>query len=202
MTDRLRVGVLVSGRGSNLRALLAAADGAAYQVVRVLSNVAGAPALELAAAAGVPTAVIPHRDYARRADFEDALSAELRAAHVQLVVLAGFMRVLTPHFVGAWRDRIVNIHPSLLPAFPGLDAQAQALAAGVRVAGCTAHLVDEGTDTGPILAQAAVPVRWDDTAEALSARILVEEHRLLPRVVNALALGTLRVEGRRVMGDL
>ncbi len=207
----MRVGVLVSGRGSNLRAL-AAAEGVAYELAVVISNVEDAPALAFAQARGIPTAVVSHRGWPQdapggpRAAFERALTARLRDAGVEQVVLAGFMRVLSPEFVGAWPGRIVNIHPSLLPAFPGLHAQAQALAAGVRVAGCTVHLVDEGTDTGPILSQAAVPVRWDDTETTLSERILVQEHRLLPRVLDALARGQLQVqwgpEGRRVVGEL
>ncbi len=183
----LQVGVLVSGRGSNLRALQQASSTAAYRVALVVSNVADAGALAFAADVGVPTAVLPHRAYPTRAAFESAVTEALRAAGVELVVLAGFMRVLTPVFVGAWAGRIVNIHPSLLPAFPGLDAPGQALRAGATVSGCTVHLVDEGTDTGPILAQAEVPILPGDTEDTLAARILVEEHRLLPRVVDALA---------------
>ncbi len=157
--------------------------------------------MERAAAAGVPAAEVPHRGRLR-ADFEAELVARLRDDGVQWVVLAGFMRVLTPVFLGAFPGRVINVHPALLPAFPGVDAQSQAHAAGVWVAGCTVHLVDDGVDTGPILAQGAVP-RWPgDTRDALQRRILAVEHALLPRVVRWAAAGRLRVAGREVAWDL
>lgn len=193
----MRIAVLVSGGGTNLQALLEAPDLGA-EIVLVLSNRPEALALERARRAGVPTEVLSHRDFATRADFDAALCARLRFHRVELVVLAGFMRVLTTSLLEAFPDRVVNVHPALLPAFPGLDAQAQALAHGVKVSGCTVHFVDAGVDTGAIIAQAAVPVHDDDTVETLRARILLEEHRLLPAVVRDLAAGRVRREGRRV----
>ena len=167
---RLRVGVLISGRGSNLRALINACAAEAYpaEIVLVISNRPEAPGFGIAAAAGIPAAVIPHSD--RRA-FADAAEPLLLEEKVELICLAGFMRILDPDFVEAWRDRMVNIHPSLLPAFRGLRAQRQALAAGVRFAGCTVHFVRPELDSGPIIGQAVVPVRPDDDEAALSARI-------------------------------
>ena len=186
---RLRLGVLVSGSGTNLQAILdAAARGAIdAEVVLVISNVADAFALERAARAGVPTRVVKHRDYPDRAAFDVRLVEELTLAGVSHVVLAGFMRVLTGTFIEAFPFRIVNIHPALLPAFPGIHGQRQALDYGVKIAGCTVHFVDAGTDTGPVIAQAAVPVFDDDTEESLGARILEQEHRLLVEVLGALA---------------
>lgn len=187
-----RVAVLISGRGTNLRALLAAAADPAYPagIVLVLSNVAGAPGLAAAEAAGVPTAVVEHRRFGRdRAAHEAAVQAALHGAGAELVCLAGYMRVLTPYLVGLWQGRMLNIHPSLLPAFPGLDTHARALAAGVKLHGCTVHLVTEGTDEGPILAQAAVPVLPEDDAEALAARVLAAEHALYPAALAAFIRG-------------
>lgn len=200
-TDAMAVGVLVSGSGTNLQALLdaQAAGALGARIVVVVSNRADAPALDRAARAGVPAAVVPHRGHASREAFDRALVDVLRAHGARLVVLAGFMRLLTPAFLDAFPQRVLNVHPSLLPAFPGVDAQAQALAYGVKVTGCTVHLVDVGMDSGPIVFQAPVPVRDDDTVEALRARILAEEHRLLPAAVRALAEGRVRVEGRRVV---
>ena len=197
----MRVGVLVSGSGTNLQSLLdAEASGALSASVRVvISNKPGVMALERAAKHGVPSRVIAHRDYASREDFDRALVDVLRSYEVELVVLAGFMRIVTPLFLGAFPQRVVNVHPSLLPAFPGVDAQAQALAYGARVTGCTVHLVDAGVDTGPILAQSAVPVLDDDTVDTLRARILREEHRTLVSAVNAVATGRVRLVGRRVI---
>ena len=186
----MRVGVLASGSGTNLQALLDADLGDA-RVVLVIANVPGAKALDRARAAGVASQLINHRDFPRRVAFDAALVEALREADVDLVVLAGFMRIVTTAFLDAFPDRVINIHPSLLPAFPGVDAQRQAFEAGVRVTGCTVHLVDAGTDTGPILAQAAVPVRGDDALVDLQRRILAAEHRLLPAVVKAFAAGTL-----------
>ncbi|MEM1029015.1 MAG: phosphoribosylglycinamide formyltransferase [Myxococcota bacterium] len=192
----LELGVLISGRGSNLGAILDAIDDGrlAARVGLVISNRKGAAGLERARARGVPTAVISHRDHAGRERFDAALVAALQAAGVQWVVLAGFMRIVTPVFLRAFPRRVINIHPSLLPAFVGVDAQGQALAYGVRFTGCTVHLVDEGVDAGPIIAQAVVPVRPDDDREALAARILIEEHRTLVEVLIAVARGDLRID--------
>lgn len=197
----MRVAVLASGGGSNLQALLdAEAKGALgpARVVRVLCNVVGAGALARAIARGVPTRVMPNQEYPSREAYDAALVSQLRADDVDLVVLAGFLRLVTSALLDAFPDRVINVHPSLLPAFPGLHAQAQCLAYGAKVAGCTVHFVDAGTDSGPIIAQAAVAVRDDDTEASLAARILAEEHRLLPVVVRDLALGRLCREGRRV----
>ena len=190
------LGVLISGRGSNLEAILdAVAKGALDARVRVvISNKAGAGGLEIARAAGVPTAVIPHGEHPDRASFDAAVVAALRGAGVACVVLAGFMRLVTPVLLSAFPYRVVNIHPSLLPAFPGVDAQAQALAYGARITGCTVHLVDAGTDTGPVLAQAAVPVLEGDDRDTLAARILVREHELLVRALGWLAQGLVEIE--------
>ena len=201
----MRFAVLVSGSGSNLGALLAAeAAGtlAPAEIACVVSNRPGVLALDRAARAGKPALVVDHKQFAGRAPFEAALLAVLAQERVDALVLAGFMRLLTPDFVARFPDRIVNIHPSLLPAFPGVDAQAQALAYGVQVTGCTAHFVDTGLDSGAIILQAAVPVHADDHDDAgarLRARILAEEHRLLPEAVRLLAAGALRREGRRVI---
>ncbi|MEO7327341.1 MAG: phosphoribosylglycinamide formyltransferase [Minicystis sp.] len=189
------LGVLISGRGSNLAALLdAIAEGRLDARVRlVISNKADAAGLDHAKAAGVPTLVVPHGEYSDRASFDAALVAALREHGAEWVVLAGFMRLVTPVLLEAFPYRVVNIHPSLLPSFPGVDAQAQALAYGARITGCTVHLVDAGTDSGPILAQAAVPVLADDTRDTLAARILAQEHALLVRVLASLGAGRLRV---------
>jgi phosphoribosylglycinamide formyltransferase-1 len=197
----MKIGVLVSGSGSNLQAILDAerrGELGGATVALVISNVAGVRALERTEAAGVPARVIPHRDFASREAFDDALVTALGAAGVECVALAGFMRIVTARLLGAFPGRVVNIHPSLLPAFPGAHAQRQALAHGVKVSGCTVHFVDEGCDTGPILAQAAVPVLDDDDEARLAARILVEEHRIYPAALRALADGRVRVDGRRV----
>jgi len=196
----MRVGVLVSGSGTNLQALLdAQAQGhlAPATIAIVVSNRPGAPALTRAQAAGVPTAVVDHKQYADRGAFEDALLAAL--ANVDLIVLAGFMRVLTDRFVTRFPQRIINTHPSLLPAFPGADAPAQAIAHGVKVSGATIHFVDSSLDGGPIIAQAAVPVLPDDDAASLHARIQRHEHLLLPLVVRRLAAGLLSCKGRVVV---
>ena len=194
-----RVGVLISGRGTNLQALLDAAREGRLggEVAVVISNVAGAPGLERARAAGVPTLVVDHRGRARE-DYDAELVGCLRERRVDLVCLAGFMRRLSPAFVQAFRERLLNVHPSLLPAFPGLEAQRQALEYGAKLSGATVHLVDEGLDSGPIVLQEAVGVREDDTVESLSARILEAEHRLYPRAVRLMLEGRCRVEGRRV----
>ena len=192
----IRLGVLVSGGGTNLQAILdaIAAGQLDAEVAVVVSNKKEAGGLARAAKAGVPTVVVPHGDYPDRRAFDAALVAVLRERGVEWVVLAGFMRLLTEVFLDAFALRTVNIHPALLPAFPGVDGQRQALAYGVRVAGCTVHLVDRGTDTGPIVAQAVVPVLPDDDEESLKARILVEEHALLPTVLQWIAAGKVQIE--------
>ncbi|HEY1433506.1 MAG TPA: phosphoribosylglycinamide formyltransferase [Stellaceae bacterium] len=193
----LRVGVLISGRGSNLQALIAACSAESYpaEIAFVISSRTDAPGLEFAVAAGIPAAVVPHRD--RRA-FAAEAEPLLREWRVELVCLAGFMRVLDAKFVEAWRDRMVNIHPSLLPSFRGLHAQRQALAAGVRFAGCTVHFVRPELDCGPIIGQAVVPVHPDDDERRLSARILEVEHRLYPYALRLIAEGRVRVVADRV----
>lgn len=191
----LDLGVLISGRGSNLQAILdAIAEGRLNARVRlVIANREGAGGLERAARAGVPTRVIPHGAYPDRASFDRALVAALGAAGVEWIVLAGFMRLLTPAFLDAFPRRVINVHPSLLPAFPGVDAQAQALAYGVKITGCTVHLVDAGMDTGPVIAQTAVQVLEGDTRDTLADRILVEEHATLVRVLGWIAEDRLEV---------
>lgn len=185
---KTKVAVLISGRGSNLRALLEASADPAFpaEIALVVSNEPAAGGLGIARAAGVPTAVIDHRPFrGDRAAHEAAIQAALHGAGVGLVCLAGWMRLLTPYLVGLWRGRMLNIHPSLLPAFPGLDTHARALAAGAKLHGCTVHLVTEAMDDGPILAQAAVPVLPGDTAESLAERVLAAEHRLYPTALAA-----------------
>lgn len=198
--EKLPVGVLISGRGSNMAALIAAAADPAYpaRIACVLANRADAGGLAVARAAGVAAEMVPHQDYVTREAFEEALDAALRGHGVQLVVLAGFMRVLTPGFIARWPDAIINVHPSLLPSFRGLDTHERAIAAGCKLHGCTVHFVRPELDEGPIIAQAAVPVLDDDSAETLAARVLAEEHRLLPAAVADLAAGRLRVEVMRV----
>lgn len=191
------IGVLVSGNGSNLQALIDADLGAPIKVV--VCNKPGVKAQDRAEKAGIPFVLLDHREFASRDAFDRALVEALRAYGVTLVVLAGFMRIIGAPMLEAFPQRIVNIHPSLLPSFPGIHAQKQALDAGVKVAGCTVHLVDAGTDTGPILAQAAVPVLPDDDADRLSARILKSEHQLLPMVVRAMVQGRVRIDGRRAV---
>jgi phosphoribosylglycinamide formyltransferase 1 len=195
-----RVGVLVSGRGSNLQALIDAARRGELggEIAVVISNVEAALGLERARKAGLPAVFRDHRGK-KREDFDVEIVEILRAHHVDLVCLAGFMRLLSPVFVRAFAGRIVNIHPALLPAFPGLDAQRQAWEHGAKVSGATVHLVDEGLDSGPIVAQEAVPVLSGDTPETLAARILEVEHRLYPRAVRLLLEGRCRVEGRRMI---
>ena len=168
------------------------------EVAVVIANVPGAKALDKARAAGVPARLMRHGDYASRDAYDTAMVTELRGHGVELVCLAGFMRLIGPVLLGAYSSRILNIHPALLPAFPGMHAVRQALAAGVRIAGCTVHVVDEGTDTGPIVVQAAVPVLDEDTEETLSARILRQEHRCYPRAVQLFAEGRISIAGRQV----
>ena len=200
---RLRVGVLASGSGTNLQALLDAGahEGAPYEVAVVISNVAAAYATVRAQIARVPTELIEHNKLPDRDAFERALAEALERHGVELVCLAGFMRLLGAAFLSRFPGRVINIHPALLPAFPGMHAVRQALERGVKVAGCTVHFVDAGMDTGPIVAQAAVPVLAGDDEAALAARILAEEHKLYPQVVRLVAEGRVRLEGRRVQVD-
>jgi len=199
--EPLRVGVLASGRGSNLQAILDASARADFpaRVAVVVSDREGARALKIAAERGVPAVFLNPKDFGDREAYDAAITKVLEAHQVGLVCLAGFMRILGPAFVRAWRGRVMNIHPSLLPAFPGLNAQRQALDHGVKISGATVHFVDEGVDTGPIILQSSVPVQPDDSEETLAARILAEEHRLYPQAVRLFAEGRLRIVGSRVI---
>ena len=195
-----KIGVVVSGRGSNLQSIIDhIAEGKLnVEIAVVVSDHKKAFALERAAKAGIPTAVVERKGCKDKAEFEDKIDAALRAAGAEAVVLAGFMRILTGHFISRWEHKIINIHPALLPSFKGLDAQGQAVDYGVKVAGCTVHFVDEGTDTGPIILQKVVPVLDDDTEETLAARILKEEHKALPEAIQLWADGKLTIKGRKV----
>jgi phosphoribosylglycinamide formyltransferase-1 len=195
------LGVLISGRGSNLQAIIDAISSGALdaRIAVVISNRPGVAGLERARAAGIETLTLCHRDYATREDYDAVLARELKARGVGLVCLAGFMRLLSPVFVDAFPHRILNIHPALLPAFPGVDAQHQAWAHGVKVSGVTVHLVDANLDAGPIVLQRAVPVLDDDTAESLAARILVEEHKAYPEAIGRILEGGWRLDGRRFL---
>jgi phosphoribosylglycinamide formyltransferase-1 len=197
--DGRRLGVLISGRGSNLQALIDAIQSGALDatIAVVISNRAQAAGLDRARSAGIETVTLDHRQFASRDDYDARLAGELRERGVSLVCQAGFMRLIGAPLLDAYPDRILNIHPSLLPAFPGLDAQRQALEHGVKLAGVTVHLVTGELDGGPIVLQAAVPVLDDDTEESLAARILVEEHRLYPAAVRLMLDGGWRLEGRR-----
>jgi phosphoribosylglycinamide formyltransferase-1 len=199
--SRVPVGILVSGRGSNMQALLAAAEEKDYpaRVVLVLSDVKDAPALDHARIAGVEAAYVPPGRKGARLDpeAEEEMIAMLRSRGVRIVALAGFMRILSPRFLAAFPGRILNIHPSLLPSFPGLDVQKKALDHGVRFSGCTVHFVDEGVDSGPIILQAVVPVEDDDTPETLAARILREEHTIYPEALRLVAENRIELVGRR-----
>jgi phosphoribosylglycinamide formyltransferase-1 len=196
---RLRCAVLISGRGSNLEALLRACAQKDFpaEIALVVSNRADASGLEHATRAGIPSAVIPHRDYSTREAFEAALTKTLEGARIELVCLAGFMRLLTAGFVDHWRDRLINIHPSLLPAFPGLETHARALVEGVRFAGCTVHFVRTEMDHGPIIVQAAVAVLPGDDEHALAARVLTAEHRAYPLALKLIGEGRVKVVGER-----
>lgn len=197
----VRLGVLVSGRGSNLEAILRAAEEGRLgaEPVLVVSDRPDTLALDKAAAFGVPTAVVVRQGFTAAREFEEALVRVLQQSKVELVALAGFMRLLGPVFLGAFPGRVLNIHPALLPSFPGLHAQRQALEHGVKVSGCTVHFVDEQMDHGPIILQAAVPVEAGDTEESLAARILAEEHRIYPEAIRLVAEGRVSVAGRRVV---
>lgn len=194
-----RLGVLISGMGSNLQAIITAIADRRLDasIALVISNREDAPGLGRAREAGIDTACVPHTGYASRADYDRALVALLREHRVDLVCLAGFMRLLSPAFIDAFPNAILNVHPSLLPAFPGVDAQSQALAHGVKVTGATVHLVTPELDAGPILLQAAVPVLDDDTPASLADRVLAEEHRLYPEAIRLMLDGRWRLDGRR-----
>lgn len=197
----LPLAVLASGRGSNFAAIMRAIEGGrlSARVVVLVSDKPNAPVLTLARGFGVPARVIEPRSYGSQKEYEEALARGCLEHGAEAVALAGFMRLLSTTFLSYFPDRVLNIHPALLPAFPGLHAQKQALDYGVRISGCTVHFVDEGMDSGPIILQAAVPVWPDDTEETLAERILKEEHRIYPEALQLLAEGRLRIEGRRVL---
>lgn len=201
--NRKRVAILVSGRGSNMAALIDAAAQADFpaEIVAVISNRPQAGALAIAARAGIASAAIDHKAFSSRETFDEALDAELRRHEPDLICMAGFMRLLTPGFIAKWEGRMLNIHPALLPSFKGLDTHARALEAGVRLHGCTVHLVTAEMDAGPIVAQAAVPVLDGDDEDALAARVLKAEHRLYVRALKAFAEGRARLDGGRVVWD-
>jgi len=196
-----RLGVLISGRGSNLQAIIdaIAAGRLAATIAIVISNRREAPGLERARAVGIETLTLEHRGFADRATYDRALADALTNRHVDLVCLAGFMRLLGPAFIATFPSRVLNVHPSLLPAFPGTDAQRQALEYGAKVSGATVHLVTEQLDGGPIVLQAPVPVHDDDTADTLAARILVEEHRIYPDAIGIVLENRWRLDGRRFL---
>lgn len=198
---KTRTAILISGRGSNMQALVDAARADDYpaEIVLVVSNRPDAPGLEWANARGLPTLAIDHKRYATRDAFEDALQKALDAAGTELVALAGFMRLMTPAFVEQWRDRMINIHPSLLPSFKGLHTHERALAAGVKITGCTVHFVRAEMDEGPIIAQAAVPVLSGDDPVTLAARVLAAEHRLYPSALKLVASGRIRRDGEKIV---
>jgi phosphoribosylglycinamide formyltransferase-1 len=200
---KLRLGILASGGGTNLQSLIdGCRDGSLdAEIVLVISNNPGAGALTRAEQAGIPHLCIDHRQFSERRLFDRSVVAALQESRVELVALAGFMRIVSELFLDAFPQRIINIHPALLPAFPGLHVQKQALEQGARFTGCTVHFVDSGVDTGPIIIQAVVPILDDDTEESLSARILEQEHKIYPRAVQLIAQNRLRIEGRRVLVD-
>jgi len=201
---RKRVAVLISGRGSNMVALMEAAKDPGYpaEIALVISNEPAADGLKRATAAGIPTVVVDHRRFGKdREGFERALQHELEAHKIELVCLAGFMRILTPWFVKQWDGRLLNIHPALLPAFKGLNTHARALAAGVKEHGASVHLVVPEMDSGPIIAQAAVPVRDGDTEATLAARVLEVEHKIYPQALRLLAEGRVQMVGDRCLVD-
>lgn len=203
MSDRskLKIAVLISGRGSNLKSLIAACAVPDYpaEIVLVISNVADAGGLAHAKAAGIPTAIVPHKDYHAHDIFDAVMNKHIIEAGAQLICLAGFMRILSDGFVRQWQGRLINIHPSLLPAFKGRHVHEQAIAAGVRISGCTVHYVIPELDSGPPIAQAAVPVKPADTPEILAARVLEAEHRLYPMAIRRIAEKTVRLVGARVV---
>ncbi len=200
MSERSSIAVLVSGSGSNLQAIIDASERGDIpcRVGIVISNKAGAYGLVRAKKHGIPTEVVDHKGFATREEFDAKLVEVIRKSGADLVCLAGFMRILTPVFVRAFPNRILNIHPALLPSFPGTHGPGQALAYGVRFSGCTVHFLDEGVDTGPIIVQAIVPVYDDDTEDTLAARILVQEHQIYPMAIRLFFAGRLAIEGRKV----
>jgi phosphoribosylglycinamide formyltransferase-1 len=200
---RRRVAILISGRGTNMAALIEAAKDPSYpaEIALVLSNRPDAAGLARAKQNGIETAVLNHKEHSSRESFDFALDTKLKSAGIELVCLAGFMRLLSHDFVEAWRDQMINIHPSLLPLFPGLDTHEKALAAGMKLHGCTAHFVRGAVDSGPIIAQAAVPVLAGDTAETLAARVLAVEHRIYPLALALVAGGRARVVDEKTVID-
>ncbi len=200
---KLRIAVLISGRGSNLQALIDAQKNKGYpaEIVLVLSSVAGAPGLARANKAGIRTKVISHKDFDGREPFDAAMTEAIEAAGAELVCLAGFMRLLSDAFIAHWRDRLINIHPSLLPAFKGLHVHERVVETGARFSGCTVHFVRPEMDTGPIIAQAVVPVRPDDDADAVAARVLEQEHKIYPLAVRLIAEGRVRVVNEAAIID-
>jgi phosphoribosylglycinamide formyltransferase-1 len=201
MAKPVSIGVLISGGGTNLQAIIDAIEAGKLdaKIEVVLSNKADAFGLTRARKHGIPTEVLNHKDFTSREAYDEAVVARLRGRDVELVVLAGFMRLLSPMFIKAFSNRIMNIHPALLPSFPGLNVQQKAVEHGARFSGCTVHFVNEECDEGPIIIQAVVPVFSDDTSEALAARILAQEHRIYPRAIQLYAEGRLKVVGRRVI---
>jgi len=199
----IRIAVLVSGRGSNLQALIDAIESGILkgkaQISIVVSNIPGVTALDRAKKHGIKTAVVDGKEYRDKSAYEQQIIKVLEGEKVDLICLAGYMRLLSPEFIKHFKGRIMNIHPALLPAFPGLHVQKAALDHGVKFSGCTVHFVDEGCDTGPIIIQAVVPVLDDDTEESLSARILEQEHKIYPEAIRLYSEGKLKIEGRRVM---
>ncbi|HUJ02786.1 MAG TPA: phosphoribosylglycinamide formyltransferase [Rhizomicrobium sp.] len=198
---KARTAVLISGRGSNLKALIDACRDPKFpaEISLVISNSAGAGGLDYARTANIPAKIVSHKGHASREDFDRALDAELEEANIDIVCLAGFMRILSDWFVRRWAGRVINIHPSLLPAFKGLNVHQQALDAGVRIAGCTVHFVVPELDSGPTIAQASVPVLPGDDADALAARILIEEHKLYPAALKLLAAGKVKLAGDKAV---
>jgi len=203
MSKKLRIGVLASGGGTNLQSIIDRCqdDSLDAEIAVVICNNPDAGALERAAQAGIASRCINHRDFSSREDFDTAVVSALQESGVELVVLAGFMRIITQTFIDAFPDRVINIHPALLPSFPGLHVQQQAIDYGARFSGCTVHFVDGGVDTGPILIQAVVPVLQDDTAETLAARILEQEHRIYPRAIQLIAENRVHINDRQVSID-
>jgi phosphoribosylglycinamide formyltransferase-1 len=203
MSTRKRTAILISGRGSNMRALVEAARSPDYpaEIVLVVSNRPDAPGVAWALEQGLQAVVIDHKSYPARADFERAMQSALDAHRVEIVALAGFMRLMTPEFVAHWQDRMINIHPSLLPSFKGLHTHERAIEAGVKIAGCTVHFVRAEMDAGPIIMQGAVAVAPTDTPETLGARILEVEHRVYPAALRLVAAGQARCEGDKVVLD-
>ncbi len=200
----MKIGVLISGRGSNLQSLIdaTAEPGFPAAIALVISNIPDVYGLERAKLAGIPTRVVDHKSFAGdKAAFEDALHAELSAAGVELVCLAGFMRLLSAGFVNRWHDKLINIHPSLLPAYKGLHTHQRAIEAGEKFGGCTIHFVRPAMDDGPIILQAPVPIIAGDTPDTLATRVLVEEHRIYPEAVRLIASGRVRVDGERALVD-